>query len=431
MVTDREPTPFNFVPVSERVHSSQSKTNITVMKINPYKKRIGIVALSGALIVLAVSAFGLKGEADGATAEDSIPALEVKTVLPLYEQIVEWDEYTGRFEASSRAEVRARVGGFLEKVNFTHGQYVQKGQVLFVIDQRPYRIELDRARANYAQAVADLKTARDNFERVAPLQESGAVSEEEYQRRQQAVAHAQAGIQLAQAQVDQASLNLEFTEVKAPISGLAGRELINRGNLVDGGSATSSLLTTIVSTSPIHFYFTGSESDYLKYVRLAQEGKRGDARTEPLSVQIKLADEEDFTHQATLDFVDNGLDPGSGTIEIRAVLANRDHLLEPGMFGKARLEGSGAHHAIMVPGESIGTNQALRFVYVMGECNQVQSKNVTLGPLHSNGLRIIREGIDPDDRLITNNLQKIGPGMVVTPKKSSITVQGTGRAVVH
>jgi len=431
MVIPRETSSFNFVPESERIHSSQSKTNITVMKMKPNKKRMGLLVLSGAVMALVISAFGLKGDSNEAASQDTIPALEVKTVLPLYEQIVEWDEYTGRFEASSRAEVRARVGGFLEKVNFTHGQYVQKGQVLFVIDQRPYRIELDRAKANHSQAVAALETARDNFDRVAPLQESGAVSQEEYQRRQQAVAHARAGVQLAQAQVDRASLNLEFTEVRAPISGLAGREMINPGNLVDGGSANSSLLTTIVSTDPIHFYFTGSESDYLKYVRLAQEGKRADARTEPLSVQIKLSDEEDFIHQATLDFVDNELDPSSGTIESRAVLPNRDHLLEPGMFGKARLMGSGMHHAIMVPDEIIGTNQSLRYIYVMGDDNQVQSKNVTLGPLHSNGLRIIREGIAPDDRLITNNLQKIGPGMVVTPKKSSITVQGTELAVVH
>jgi len=412
------------------IHHNQ-KTNNTIMKKNPNKKRMGLLVLSGAVIALLISAFALKGEAGEEAPQGTIPALEVKTVLPIYEQIVEWDEYTGRFEASSRAEVRARVGGFLEKVNFTHGQYVQKGQVLFVIDQRPYRIELDRARANHAQAVAALKTARDNFDRVAPLEESGAVSDEEFQRRQQAVAHALAGVQLAQAQVDQASLNLEFTEVKAPITGLVGRELINPGNLVDGGSANSSLLTTIVATSPIHFYFTGSESDYLKYVRLAKEGKRGDARTEALPVEIKLSDEEGFLHKATLDFVDNEIDRGSGTIESRAVLPNRDHLLEPGMFGKARLVGSAEHPAIMVPDEIIGTNQSLRFVYVLGEDNRVESKNVTLGPLHSNGLRIVREGLSPQDRLITNNLQKIGPGMAVTPKKSSISVQGTELAVVH
>lgn len=401
------------------------------MKLHHIKKRAGFSILAGILILGAISAFTFGGDSPGEPVQNSLPALQVKTALPLYEEIIEWDEYTGRFEASSRAEVRARVSGFLEKVNFSDGQYVQKGQVLFVIDQRPYKIELDRAMAQHAQAVADLRTAQDNFDRVAPLRESGAVSAEEYQRREQAVAHGKAGVQLAQAQVDRARLNLEFTEVKAPISGLVSRDRVNPGNLVDGGSAQSTLLTTIVATSPIHFYFTGSEADYLKYVRLAQEGKRGNARTEALPVEIKLSDEEDFLHRATLDFVDNEIHRGSGTIESRAVLPNRDHLLEPGMFGKARLVGSAKHPAIMVPDEIIGTNQSLRYVYVLGEDNQVESKTVTLGPLHSNGLRIVREGLAPKDRLITNNLQKIGPGMVVLPQKSSITVPVTELAVVH
>lgn len=401
------------------------------MKRHHIKKRAGFPILAGILILGAISAFTFGGDPQGEPVQNSLPALQVKTALPLYEEIVEWDEYTGRFEASSRAEVRARVSGFLEKVNFSDGQYVQKGQVLFVIDQRPYKIELDRAMAQHAQAVADLRTAQDNFDRVAPLRESGAVSAEEYQRREQAVAHGKAGVQLARAQVDRARLNLEFTEVKAPISGLVSRDRVNPGNLVDGGSAQSTLLTTIVATSPIHFYFTGSEADYLKYVRLAQEGKRGNARTEALPVEIKLSDEEDFLHRATLDFVDNEIHRGSGTIESRAVLPNRDHLLEPGMFGKARLVGSAKHPAIMVPDEIIGTNQSLRYVYVLGEDNQVESKTVTLGPLHSNGLRIVREGLAPEDRLITNNLQKIGPGMVVLPQKSSITVPVTELAVVH
>lgn len=402
------------------------------MKSQHIKKRTVLLTVAGTLIIaLVISAYGFSGDSPTESARNNIPAMQVKTALPLFEEIVEWDEYTGRFEASSRAEVRARVSGFLEKVNFTDGQYVEKGQVLFVIDQRPYKIQLAQARANYAQAMANLRTAQDNFDRVAPLKESGAVSAEEYERREQAVAHGKASIQLAQAQVDQAQLNLEFTEVKAPISGLVSRDRVNQGNLVDGGSANSTLLTTIVATSPIHFYFTGSESDYLKYVRLAKAGKRLDARSGALPVEIKLSDEEEFLHQASLDFVDNEIDRGSGTIESRAVLPNKDHLLEPGMFGKARLVGSAKHQAIMVPDEIIGTNQSLRFVYVLGADNQVESKNVTLGPLHSNGLRIIREGLNPDDRLITSNLQKIGPGMVVVPQKSSITVPSTELAVTH
>ncbi|MDC6384691.1 efflux RND transporter periplasmic adaptor subunit [Flagellimonas taeanensis] len=386
----------------------------------------------GGVLLASLIALAFTTTADEETVSQAeVPALPVEIAAPLHEMITEWDEYTGRFEASSRVEVRARVSGFLEQVNFTDGELVKKGQVLFVIDQRPFKIELDQARANHAQALATLKTAQDNFQRVESLRETGAVSTEEYDRRKQALVHAEASVQLAQATVDNAKLNLEFTQVKAPISGLVSRDRVNEGNLVDGGSANSTLLTTIVATSPIHFYFTGSESDYLKYVRLAKDGKRGSARSEGLPVQIKLLDEDEFLHEATLDFVDNEIDSQTGTIESRAVLRNEDHLLEPGMFGKARIIGSDEHKAIMVPDEIIGTNQSLRFIYVLGENNQVMTKNVILGPLHSNGLRIVREGLSPNDKIITNNLQKIGPGMVVNPQESTISPQKADLASVH
>lgn len=379
---------------------------------------IGVMVLAVSVFIYAFTTAGNETEniATGTT------ALPVEVAEPVFESITEWDEYTGRFEASSRVEVRARVSGFLEKVNFQDGELVKKGQVLFVIDQRPFQIALDEAKANYAQAVASLKTAQDNFERVESLQETGALSMEEYDRRQQALVHAEASIQLAQAKVDNARLNLEFTEVKAPITGLVSRDRVNEGNLVDGGSAQSTLLTTIVATSPIHFYFTGSESDYLRYVRLARNGERGEARSEALPVFIKLLDEEEFVHEAKMDFVDNEIDSNSGTIESRAVLENKDHLLEPGMYGKARLVGSAEHKAMMVPDEIIGTNQSIRFIYTLSKDNQVVSKAVTLGPLHANGLRIVRDGIAPDDKVIVNNLQKIRPGMEVSPLQ--VALQG-------
>ena len=393
------------------------KQQVTKMKNSRFAiKNSGISALTGIVFALAAAC----GPGDGKNNPGTTMALEVETALPVFEKITEWDEYSGRFEASNRVEVRARVSGFLEKVNFTDGEPVKKGQVLFVIDQRPFKIALDQAKANYAQALATLKTARENYGRVRSLQETGAVSAEEYDRREQALAHAEASAQLAQAQVDQAALDLEFTRVKAPISGLVSRHKVNEGNLIDGGSANSTLLTTIVATSPIHFYFTGSESDYLKYVRLAKAGKRGEARSEDLPVYIKLSDENEFLHEARLDFVDNEIDGHSGTIENRAILPNEDHLLEPGMFGKARLIGSDEHDAIMIPDNIIGTNQSLRYVYALGENDKVVSKNITLGPLHSNGLRIVKDGLSPKDKLITNNLQKIRPGMIVSANETNI-----------
>jgi len=391
---------------------------MTNFKFKTKKNSILWLASLGVLSIVVLAFVTTKG--DDEVMELSPAPMTVETSLPVFEEITEWDEYTGRFEASSRVEVRARVGGFLKEVRVTDGQLVKKGQVLFVIDQRPLQIELDQARASYAQAKAALKAAQDDFKRVESLSETGALSAEEYDRRKQALASAEASLQMAQAKVDNAKLNLEFTEVKAPISGLVGRQQVNEGNLIDGGSANSSLLTTIVATSPIHFYFTGSEADYLKYVRLARDGKRGAVRTEEVGVEIELADENEFLHPGKLDFVDNEIDGRSGTIELRAVLSNENGLLEPGMFGKARILGSAKHQAVMIPDEVIGTNQSLRYVYVLNEDQEVAIKNVTLGPLHSNGLRIIRDGLSAKDQIILNNLQKIAPGMMVNAKEAPI-----------
>lgn len=391
------------------------------MKLKSNTKKIGIFAILGVLGSLLVLAFipnGVSAQEEGQQA--AAPVLEVETSLPMYESIVEWDEYTGRFESSNHVDVRARVSGFLEKVNFTDGQLVKKGQTLFVIDQRPYRIALDQAKANYAQTLTTVTTAQDNYNRVKTLRESGAVSIEEYDQRKQALAHAKASLQLAAAKVDQAELDLEFTQVKAPISGLVSRDRVNQGNIIDGGSANSTLLTTIVATSPIHFYFTASESSYLKYVRLAKDGKRTDPRTQGIPVHIQLLDETNFIHEGKLDFVDNQIDMQSGTIESRAVLENKDNLLEPGMYGKARIIGSDEHKAIMIPDHIIGTNQSLRFVYVLNDSSEVASKNIELGPLHSNGLRIVRDGLTKDDKIITNNLQKIRPGMLVHTSETNV-----------
>ncbi|MDD7885366.1 efflux RND transporter periplasmic adaptor subunit [Flavivirga sp. 57AJ16] len=394
-------------------------------KLNIKKNKRATFIIIGLLaITIIVSAFSA---ADTSEPEQTAKAqpLPVEVAHPVYEKITEWDEYTGRFEASNKADVRARVSGFLESVNFKDGQVVNKGDVLFTIDNRPFKIALNQANANYAQAKANLKTAQDNFERVADLRESGAVSIEEYDRRKQALEFAKASIQLSQARVDEAKLNLEFTRVKAPISGLVSRDKVNEGNLIDGGSSNSTLLTTIVATSPIHFYFTGSESDYLRYARLARKGERDDVRTNGIPVYIKLQDEDDFLHEAKMDFVDNQIDSRTGTIESRAVLPNTDHLLEPGMFGKAKISGSAEHDAIMIPDEIIGTNQSIRFVYVLGNDNTITSKNIILGPLHSNGLRIVREGLSKNDKVVVNNIQKIQSGLAVAPIESSLEVDKT------
>ncbi len=373
----------------------------------------------GVMAIVIFSAFEKKEEKE--IAQNEPQGLPVEVARPVFEKITEWDEYTGRFEASNRVEVRARVSGYIDKVSFKDGQSVNKGDILFTIDQRPFKIALNQARASYGQAQARLTIAQDNYDRVQSLRESGAVSAEEYDSRKQALAGAKASLQLAQASVDDARLNLEFTNVKAPISGRISRDMVNEGNLIDGGSSNSTLLTTIVATSPIHFYFRGSESDYLKYSRLAKNGERGSSRSTANPVLLKLQDEEEYVHEAYMDFVDNEIDRSTGTIEGRATLENEDGLIEPGMFGKARLLGSAEHDAIMIPDEIIGTNQSVRFVYVLGEDKTVTTKNIELGPLHTNGLRIVRNGLSPEDLLITNNIQKIRPGVAVSPIQKSLT----------
>ena len=428
LVSQNEAVHNNFDPSKMSNHNIKIK-KMKTFNLNTRKIQTGILAFAGLLIAIILMVSFTNKEETTAENSDATPAMKVEVAAPLVEKITEWDEYTGRFEASNRVEVRARVSGFLQTVNFEDGQMVKKGEVLFIIDDRPFKIALDEANANYGQALATLKTAEDNFERVASLQE-GAVSIEEYDRRKQALVYAQSSIQLAQAKVDNAKLNLEFTRVIAPITGLVSRDKVNEGNLIDGGSSNSTLLTTIVATSPIDFYFTGSESDYLRYVRLAKNGERGDARTESLPIYIKLQDETEFLHEAKMDFVDNEIDRSTGTIESRAVLENKDHLLEPGMFGKARLMGSAEHEAIMIPDDIIGTNQSIRFVYILGDDNKVTTKNVTLGPLHSNGLRIIRTGISQEDKLITNNIQKISPGIAVTPIEISLKETASGELAI-
>ncbi|WP_020529058.1 efflux RND transporter periplasmic adaptor subunit [Flexithrix dorotheae] len=398
-----------------------TKVNLNIKGI----KRLSLVVFGLLAIVIFVSAFTETGifeseQKEETQAGNEPQAFPVEIASPVFESITEWDEYTGRFEASNKVQVRARVSGFLERVNFKDGQIVKKGDVLFIIDDRPFKIALDQANADYAQAKANLDIAQDNFERVEDLKESGAVSIEEFNRRKQALEYAKASIQLSKARVADANLNLEFTRVKAPITGLVSRDRVNEGNLIDGGTSNSTLLTTIVATSPIHFYFTSSESDYLRYVRLANNGERKAVRAKGLPVHIKLQDEDEFLHEATIDFVDNQIDNSTGTIENRAVLPNKDLLLEPGMFGKAKISGSAEHKAIMIPDDIIGTNQSIRYVYVLGDDNTVTIKNITLGPLHSNGLRIVRGGLTESDKLIVNNIQKIRPGLAVSPIQTNL-----------
>src|SRR5712691_8009828 len=285
------------------------------------------------------------------------PAPPVTTASPLQKTITEWDEYTGRFAAVETVEVRARVSGFIDSVNFKEGQMVRQGDLLFVIDRRPYELAVDQAKGDGERAKAKLEIATLDVQRAAPLVRSQAVTEREFDTRRSTERDAAAQVASLEAALKQAELNLEWTEVRAPISGRISDKRVDAGNLITGGQTGATLLTVIVSTDPIHFVFDGSEAVFLHYLRLAAAGARPSSRDVQNPVSVRLADEAEYKHQGRMNFVDNALNSKTGTIRGRAVFDNKDGLLTPGFFGRLRLFG-GQHEALLVPDSAIASDQS-------------------------------------------------------------------------
>ena len=368
-------------------------------------RTVKIVAAS-ALVAAALYGCSPRSEAQAPPA----PAVTVAT--PLVQAVQDWDEVTGRFEATQSVEVRARVGGYISGVHFRDGDYVRRGQLLFTLDPRPAQAALASARAQLSQAQAQLTLARSELTRAETLLESQAVSQAEVDTRRGALQTAEAAIAAANAAVRARTLDLEFTRVTAPISGRVSDRRVDPGNLVAGGSSAADVLTTVVSSAPIHFVFDGSEALLLKYQRQARQG--------PAPVQVRLQDETGFTRSGTLDFTDNAVDTASGVIRLRAVVPNADGFLKPGMFGQARLAGAGTYQAMLVPDAAVATDQARRIVYVVGPDGSVAPRPVELGPL-VDGLRVVRSGLRPTDRVIINGVQRIQqPGMKVQARNGRI-----------
>jgi RND family efflux transporter MFP subunit len=349
--------------------------------------------------------------------QQAAPTVEV--AHPVVREIVEWDEYSGRIEATQRVDVRARVSGYIESVQFDDGQIVEKGAPLFVIDPRPYRAALSGAEAQLATVRARLALAKNEAQRAEQLLQRQVISRERYDTAATERRTAASEVAAAEAAVERARLDLEFTTVRAPIRGRVGRDLVTVGNLVSGGSADSTLLTTIVSLDPVHVYFDADEKAVLRYQRLARAGERPSSRDVPNPVRLGLADEEGFPHVGHMDFVDNQLDPRTGTMRARAVFPNPDHRLVPGLFARLLLLGSGRHEALLLPEEAIGTDQSERFVLVVGEDGRVEQRRVQLGP-RAEGLRVVRSGIGPDDRVVVGGIQSVAPGSVVAARATEI-----------
>ncbi|WP_292911864.1 efflux RND transporter periplasmic adaptor subunit [Niveispirillum sp.] len=376
--------------------------------------RLALLAagLSGMLIL---SGCGKDGQ--GAGGPPAAPQVVVSQ--PLKKNVQEWDEYTGRFAALEEVEIRARVSGYLTAVNFKDGQIVFKGDPLFTIDPRPYQAAVDIARAGVAQAQASVQLAQRELDRARDLRQTQAVSQSVLDSRAQQLQNAQAQLLGAQAQVRAAELDLEFTAVKAPVTGRVSNHRVSIGNLVSGGSAQSTLLTTIVSLDPIQFYFDADQASYLRYVRQSRNGERVSSRDNPNPVILALPDEQGFVHKGHIDFVDNQIDDGTGTIRVRALFDNADMVLTPGMFARLRLVGRPNYDGLLLPDAAIGTDQNRRFVYVLDKDNKATYRGVTTGPL-IDGLRVIRDGLMETDKVVVAGLQRVKPGAPVTPVEQPI-----------
>ncbi len=342
------------------------------------------------------------------------PAVTV-AVVPERE-VKEWDEFTGRLQAVDAVEIRPRVSGYIKRVTFPEGKEVRKGEVLFEIDPRPYEADLERAQAELAQARTGSDLAAREVERARKLVAVQAISREEFDSRTSAQSQGLAAIRSAEAAVATAKLNLEWTRVRSPIAGRVSNAKVTLGNLVQAGPPDATLLTTVVSLDPIYCYFEGDEQTYLKYSLLARSGERASSRDVRNPVYIGLANEDGlFPHKGYVDFVDNRLNPETGTIRARAVFSNKDRRFTPGLFARVKLVGSGRYRATLVQDRAVGTDQDKKFLLVLKPDTTVEYRQVELGRAIE-GLRVIRSGVKEGERVVINGLQRVQPGMKVSPK---------------
>ncbi|MDX2348969.1 MAG: efflux RND transporter periplasmic adaptor subunit [Porticoccus sp.] len=350
--------------------------------------------------------------------EKEAPGVPVTVAYPERQVITEWNEFTGRFEAFQRVEVRARVGGYLKAINFIDGGLVAKGDLLFTLDSRPFEAAIASARAQLARAEANLSLAKLGLARADKLVVKKSISQEDLDTRSSTVKARQADFSAAKAALDITELDLEYSRISAPISGQISRREIDTGNLIQADG--SQILTTIVAKQPVYFVFDMSESDYLKYKR--QSNKAGDDTLigQTLTVQVRLLDEQNYDHNGRVDFVDTHLDVKTGTIRLRAVFdSNASGLLLPGSFGRVRLPAGQPGPVLLIPDAAIMADMNQKVVMVVDEGNRVQPRAVELGPMHE-GLRVIRSGLESHDRVITKGLLRVRPGVLVTPQQANV-----------
>jgi membrane fusion protein, multidrug efflux system len=376
------------------------------------------LGLSPILMVLAGLLSGCEGKQAPQAAAATAPPVTVAP--PAKRTVTDWDEFTGRFDAVFQVQVRPRVGGFITAVEFRDGAFVKAGDLLYLIDARPFEAVATQASGQLSDARAKVELAKRELDRALTLQQSQNVAENIVDQRRQALQAARAAETQAEGVLKAAELNVEFTHVTAPISGRVSRNLVDAGNLVQGDST---ILTSIVTLDPIHIYFDIDEATYLKYNRLWFEGKRPSSRDNANPVEVTLTGETKPSREGKVDFLDNQLDVSTGTLRGRAVVPNKDLSILPGQFGRVRLIASAPYEALLVPDGAIATDQARKIVFVVKDDNTVEAKPVILGPLDE-GLRVIREGLKPEDRVVVDGLQRVRVGAKVTPHDAKPAAPG-------
>jgi membrane fusion protein, multidrug efflux system len=383
-----------------------------------FRRTAGVRRFAGIapLIVLAVALAGCDQKPPQAAA--AVPAVTV--AQPVKRTVTDWDEFTGRFDAVEEVQVRARVGGFVTNVEFKDGDMVHAGDLLYLIDSRPFEAVAAQADGQLADARAKVELAKRDLDRGLNLVQTSAVSEQVVDQRRQALQAAHAAEIVAEGALKAAQLNVEFTHVLAPISGRVSRHLVSVGNLVSGSdTGTSTLLTTIVSLDPIYVYFDVDEATYLKNNKLWFEGKRPSSRDTPNPVQVALTGETKPSHEGRMDFVDNRLDVSTATLRSRAVIPNHDLSILPGQFGRVRLIGSSPYETLLIPDTAVATDQSRKIVFVVKDDDTVEARPVVLGPLDE-GLRVVREGLRAEDKVIIDGIQRARVGAKVNPRAGTI-----------
>lgn len=375
-----------------------------------------LVAFSAATLMTSAAVLSPRD----ALAQGAPPAPPVQISAPLAQRVTNWDEFTGRFEASEQVDVRARVSGFLDSLHFKDGDLVKKGDLLFTIDPRPYRLSVDAARAEVARAKAQVELAQNEVERAEGLTQNRTITARDVDQRRANLNSAIGTQQGAEANLKTAELNLEWTEVRAPLAGRLSNRRVDPGNLIAGGQSGATLLTTIVAVDPIYFTFDASEADYLRYQRQATNLRSGASREDGTVAEVRLSDETEWKRRGRIDFVDNALNARSATIRGRVVFANADQFLTPGTFGRLRVF-SGEADALLVPDNVVVSDQANKIVLTVGPENKIVPKPVVLGQI-SGGLRVIRSGLTPQDKVVIGGFANpmVRPGATVTPQPGEI-----------